>query len=62
MSDWYRDPKVLDYLKSTREWFREHRIAAAQLNLRQSPPAEKQFWLDVLEALGDTTKGAKHVD
>lgn len=52
------DPKVLDYLKSTRQWFREHRIANAQLMLQYAIPAEKQFWLDVLEALGDTKVGA----
>jgi arsenate reductase-like glutaredoxin family protein len=46
------NPEVLVYLKATRNWFREHRLASAQFNLRMAPPDKKQFWLDILAALG----------
>ena len=44
------DPKVLAYLKADRE----HRIAHARRRFKLAAPEDKQFWLDVLEALGTT--------
>ena len=49
-------PGVLAYLKADRQWFRAHRIAHARLELRHARitmPDAEQFWLAVLEALGD---------
>jgi hypothetical protein len=48
------NPKVLAYLRTDRLWFREHRIASARHRLSIAAPDQKQFWLDVLEALGET--------
>ncbi len=56
------NPQVLNYLKGDRQWFREHRIAHARLQVLKAPPDDIMFWLDVLEALGATSRGAKNGD
>jgi hypothetical protein len=57
-------PEVLAFLKGDRQWFREHRIAHARLQVAKASPDDIMFWLDVLEALGDSAArtGAKNVN
>ena len=46
--------KVQQFLESTRQWFREHRIVNAQME-RAKAGADTAFWDEVLERLGAGT-------
>lgn len=46
LSDYPSD--VQDFVKSDRQWFREHRLAHAKSMLVRQP---SQFWKDVVEIL-----------
>lgn len=44
--------KVMDYLKSQRQWTRRCRIDHARLQLLRCKETERPFWAEVLTKLG----------